>query len=184
MAESHQPKEISNVDIREDELDESYTGYGNSQQRKPSDHETSGPNTSTEETKGVYKEQMEPREESPNAEINGSGIRSKAEDNEEISMIKISEPLNQEKSIETSLEEPMDDSVEEDDEETDSNEDDSPYEILENEEGLENIPDSSELEIVDLKLQDIQGNMDFQLKNRNDVYYEIYEDAKKKSRRR
>ena len=193
MAESHQPKEISNVDIREDELDESYTGYGNSQQRKPSDHETSGPNTSTEETKGVYKEQMEPREESPNAEINGSGIRSKAEDNEEISMIKISEPLNQEKSIETSLEEPMDDSVEEDaeepmddsvdedDEETDSNEDDSPYEILENEEGLENIPDSSELEIVDLKLQDIQGNMDFQLKNRNDVYYEIYEDAKKKA---
>ena len=128
-------------------------------------------NTSTEETKDLYIGELS---------------------NLETPTIKISEPLNHEKAIETSLEEPSNYSLEEDEEdkdelyeeeneETDSNEDDSPYEILENEEGLENIQDSSELEIVDLNLQDIQENMDFQLKNRNDVYNEIYEDAKKKA---
>jgi hypothetical protein len=206
-AESHQPTQISKVDIHEDELNEGDSGYVHSQQQKPSLEqltqkvtsslrseeefgnvvEPSGPNSSTEETKGVYKEQIESRKES----YNGYDIlRRSPEEYEEISTIKISEPLNQEKSIDTSLEEPSNDSfnepleeepTNEDDEETDSNEDDSPYEILEDEEGLENIPDSSELEIVDLNLQDIQENMDFQLKNRNDVYYEIYEDAKKKA---
>lgn len=181
-----QPQPISKVDIREDELDESYasnqlslTSIQQVDSLQRNENEL-GPNSSTEETKGVYNERTEPRKESTNSELD-----------QENPIIKISEPLNQEKSIESSLEEPTDDSLEEytenedpiqeEEDEDDEEDDDSPYEILEDEEGLENIPDSSELEIVDLNLQDIQENMDFQLKNRNDVYYEIYEDAKKKA---
>jgi hypothetical protein len=183
-----QPQPISKVDIREDELDESYasnqlnlTSIQQVDSLQRNENEL-GSNTSTEETKGVYNERTEPRKESTNSELD-----------QENPIIKNSEPFNQEKSIESSLEEPTDDSLEEytenedpiqeeeDEEEDDDEDDDSPYEILENVEGLENIPDSSELEIVDLNLQDIQENMDFQLKNRNDVYYEIYEDAKKKA---
>ena len=142
----------------------------------------------------ILQSDLEPFEENTSAEET-KDLHIGELSNLEIPTIKISEPLNHEKAIETSLEEPSNESLEEDvedaiaedelseeyDEETDSNEDDSPYEILENEEGLENIHDSSELEIVDLNLQDIQENMDFQLKNRNDVYNEIYEDAKKKA---
>jgi hypothetical protein len=40
---------------------------------------------------------------------------------------------------------------------------------------------SSEVEIIDFNPDDIQEPNDFQLKTRNDVYYEIYTNAKKKA---
>jgi len=100
--------------------------------------------------------------------------------------------VNESEATEPSLDEPsMDETIilEEDDQEENNDDDDqeeedddeSPYEILDAEEGLENIPTSSELEMVDWNLQDIQEDIGFQLKNRNDVYHEIYEDAKKKA---
>jgi hypothetical protein len=180
-------------------------------------------NTSTEETKGVYKE------ESPNPEISTKtfskplkhekdtsledssylkeeypqtdvcipialGTQSSGDIGNKMDVVSVAErristhiPKDDsakrgvQRNMQTSTGETMNEEELSEEDDTDSNEDDSPYEILENEEGLENIPDSSELEIVDLNLQDIQENMDFQLKNRNDVYYEIYEDAKKKA---
>ena len=88
---------------------------------------------------------------------------------------------NQEEDQETPLEEDQEEDQEEYQEEDQEEEYDSPYEILDAEEGLENIPSSTELEIVDWDVQDIQDDVGFQLKNRNDVYHEIYEDAKKKA---
>ena len=96
---------------------------------------------------------------------------------EPVSDINQEAPQEEEKFLETPLEEVHEEDQEEDQEE----EYDSPYEILDADEGLENIPSSTELEIVDWDVQDVQDDVGFQLKNRNDVYFEIYEDAKKKA---
>jgi hypothetical protein len=42
-------------------------------------------------------------------------------------------------------------------------------------------PREPEMEVVDFHPEDIQDPIDFQLKNRNDVYYEMYTSAKKKA---
>jgi len=104
------------------------------------------------------------------------------------SNIEISTNVAESEVVEPSLDEPIlhinqdqDQEEDQDQEDTDEDEDESPYEILDAEEGLENIPSASELEMVDWNIQDIQEDVGFQLKNRNDVYHEIYEDAKRKA---
>ena len=48
-------------------------------------------------------------------------------------------------------------------------------------EGTVKGPQEPEVEVVDFHPEDIQEPIDFQLKNRNDVYYEMYTSAKKKA---
>lgn len=59
-------------------------------------------------------------------------------------------------------------------------EDEGDIEILESQ-GASNDLEHSDLEMVDLNLDIIKDDSDIQLKNRNDVYYEVYMEAKQKA---
>lgn len=77
---------------------------------------------------------------------------------------------------------------EEEEEDEEEEEEDDPFEIIESDNHLDGsnnldmISPTCELETVELNLQNIQEDeVGFQLKTRNDVYYEIYVEAKQKA---
>ena len=75
----------------------------------------------------------------------------------------------------------------EEDNEDDEEEEEEPFEIIESEHQEEDsnnldVAPTYNLETVELNLQNVQeGEVGFQLKTRNDVYYEIYVEAKQKA---